>query len=354
MIKRLLRLRSYHHRRKKKRNSMIPSRAGFTIIEVLIVTLISALLAGVLFSSFWQTQRLEQIIDDLVTDDQTITRLYNQFEKDVNGFFVPTVNLPKAPAPPVLQPPAAPGQKSPVPAPQVSPAAEKEKEQQKITKIFVSNSKNKMLSLFTFTSNNVLSVYNKQKPLVSRVVYRLEPSKKFEGTFMLTRQELNELDAKAMEEKNKQTQAYLIADSIDSLVLTYVYEETQGPPKPNAPPPTTKPETKKVTEWDSDAITNNKESKQPLIPDKIEMQLTLRNATDGTTNQFTFIFPILVVEGIAELFAPKPPPMPPVPPQPPTPPAGAKAGQQAQGKQPPQVGGLPQPKSTVVIMGAKV
>jgi len=333
---------------------MISSRPGFTIIEVLVVTLISALLAGVLFSSFWQTQRLEQVIDDLVTDDQTITRLYNQFEKDVNGLFIPAVNLPQTMPPPPPPPATTPGQKPPTSA--TSPQARAESEQQKITKIFVGTSKNQMLDMFTFPTNNVLAVYNKQKPLVARVIYRIEPSKKYEGSLMLTRQELNVLDAKAMEEKNKQTQAYIIADSISLLVLTYVYEEIQGPPSSNAPSSSSsgqKPETKRVTTWDSDAITSNKESKQPPIPDRIEMQLTLRNATDGTTNQFNFVFPILVIQGIQEQMRPKPPPMPPAP-MPgealaKTGPTGAKAGKPAKPGQPAAQSPLTTGRTTTVI-----
>lgn len=330
---------------------MMQSRAGFSLLEILIVTTIAALLAGVLFTSFWQTQRLEQVITDVVTDDQTITRVYNQFEKDINGFFIPALNLV---ATDTTKKPEA--------------AADKEKPK-RIAKVFASTSKNKMLALLTFTTDNVFSVYKKQKPLVARVVYRLEPSRKYEGTFALTRQEFAVLDTQAMEDKNKAPQAYMIADSIVSLILTYEYtqveqpKEAEPPQKPGQPPQpvppqssasskkeeTLKKEVHKVTEWDSDAIEKDKESKQPLIPTVIVMELIMRNVQNDSTSKFTFTFPVLVAKGVEQQRKAKPKPPPP-PIQPPeklptsTPPAKAGAMQHPNS---------PIAKQQLIIVGGK-
>lgn len=178
---------------------------GFTLIELIVATLIASMISAVLLTALYQSSSIQASVDTTIDFSERIGIMSNLLEKDLAGAFVPMEAHRKDDE--------KGGEKNVAPdekGDNTQKAAEKKngteqkpekkKEQKKpIEKIFYSTSKNGMLDTLTFVTNNPLVVFVGKdvgvvKPKAVRVQYRLKPEDGSKDSYVLVRQESNELD----------------------------------------------------------------------------------------------------------------------------------------------------------------
>lgn len=207
---------------------------GFTLIEVLIATLIAAILGGLLMSTYYQVNRSAQSMDNLITTHERLVLIAHQLERDISGAFIPRTFGKKE------EKPAEPTQGEQLTSESSEEKSEQdtqpqgETKQQKIKHIFFSSNKDKQLDSLTFITNNPLQVYwsaraGQAKPRIARVVYRLVPEKENPRqknravSYSLMRQESGNLDFNAFkaQEGERAIRAFEVANGIKDFKVRF-------------------------------------------------------------------------------------------------------------------------------------
>ncbi len=194
--------------------------SGFTIIELIVAITIASMLAIVLFTSFYQTNRTSLDVNNMISFDLRASILQNQLEKDITGAFIPNIEEVKEKI-----------EEKKSEADKKNQAEKKEIEQKKIKeenkkteqleKAFYSINKDKNLNELTLITCNPLQSYGQQSPRIARIIYKLKESSK--NSFKLLRQESLELDYK----KASKSLQYEIADNIKSCSVEYFYLDSK-------------------------------------------------------------------------------------------------------------------------------
>lgn len=174
---------------------------GFTLIELIVATLIASMISAVLLTALYQSSNIQASVDSTIDFSERMGIITNLFEKDLAGAFVPKSAVAGAMAD--KQAGAEKSDNAQKTAEKQSNAdqkQEKKKEKKKpIEKIFYSTSKNGMLDTLTFVTNNPLVVFVGKdvgvvKPKAVRVQYKLKQEDNSKDSYVLVRQESNELD----------------------------------------------------------------------------------------------------------------------------------------------------------------
>jgi prepilin-type N-terminal cleavage/methylation domain-containing protein len=239
-----------------KDTSLARTVEGFTLIEVIVALLISAMIGVALITSFNQFNNTARNTDVIIDFDTRMAMVSHQLAKDIAGAFIPLQAVPEPPA--EKQQPK--DQKTPPPK-----TAEKPK-QKPLKKIFMSsNDESGSIKTVTCITNNPLIGYGNAKPRMSRVMYRLAKNKEDKGVYTLYRQEsTTELDAESFKPENKKIREYPVVNNIKKLSVEYAVEQN----KDNAEKGSAKLITSK--DWDSDKKTQEYSAQQKKAQEKKE------------------------------------------------------------------------------------
>ncbi len=300
-------------------------KPGYSLLELIIGIFLASMLAITLFQSVRNTTSTVELADDIMDLDMRVAIFHHQFARDTIGIFVPS-SYAEAPADRDKHDTSKASEKtSPTPAPQQPVEKEKPETDQNPAKLpdklFYSVNEQGQLSEFTFITTNPVSVYEKAtnvtvKPRMVRVQYRLLPDEHHENAFTLYRQEVDNLDAAALDKKAATpVRMYPLMHNIKKMTLDFSFPEKQevakeeaikpGPSGPALSP--TKPagseaskKTEQVTvekittlhDWPFKTPEEAQEKKAPLYPQTITAKLELWDNPRLSERAFTLVYPI--------------------------------------------------------------
>ncbi len=254
-------------------------RKGFALLEVMIASLIAALLSTGLLTTIAQMNRVQETVSTITSVYGRVAILQNQMERDLMGAFVPTqVDL-------------------------IQTTTERKTEKVKpIDKVFYGKMAGGRLDVLSFITNNPLQIYfgikdSKLKPRVARVLYRLVPDVRRKNSFVLMRQEGRQLAFSAYKKDAEGAmRSYEMIDGIQSLSVQYITVEQKKTDDAKVP---MRLIYKKQKSWDSQkAQTDPKKRKEPVrLPNFVELQVALWDSTYKSTRSFTMVIPIMGMSG---------------------------------------------------------
>lgn len=281
---------------------------GFMLIELIIATLIASMVAGILLTALAQGMRFQTAVDNIVDTSLRIGIVSNQLEKDLMGAFVPV----QASSATIDEEEDQDEDASAVDNKQVDnkkPDDKKSgaKEKQKpLEKIFYATHKEGNLDTLTFITNNPLVVFVGKdvgivKPKIVRVQYTLKPEADNPKSYILYRQESNELDLA----EYKNVRAYEVIGGIKSLSIDYTARIEKKPSSAKAT--ADKQETGKAAEgqqkekkveyeyktskdWVSERKKEGEKTQEqefPRIPYNVEIKMALWDKQDNHDKEFT-------------------------------------------------------------------
>ncbi len=254
------------------------TKRGFTLLEIMIVTLIAAVISTGLLTTILQISRLQETVNTITSVYGRAALLQNQLERDVMGAFIPSqVDM-------------------------IQTTTVKQAQVKPLEKIFFSKNKGEQLDLLTFITSSPLQIYFgitniKLKPRVARVVYRLIPDTRRKNSYVLTRQEGTK--PLRFESYNKDAQgdlrSYPMIDGIYSLSIQYIsIEQKTGDDEKKS----VKRIYKKQKEWESQKKQDDKKKKAPLrLPNQIELHVELWDSTYTNHRPFMLTIPIIAMSG---------------------------------------------------------
>lgn len=260
-------------------------KSGFTLLELIVFLAVASALSVLLFRGFFQANRILQNAGAMIDIDQRILLLQDRLERDITGAFVPMYQPTK-------------GEQKEEIARQQKPGTQEV--QKPLPKLFLSTNQGENLKELTFITNNPLSVYGIEKPLIARVRYQLKPDAQHKGTFELVRQESAKL-AYADIASDKGAREYVVADNIKAFSLQYRAEaEKKKNQKKNAQEEKAQESESSYTTsktWDSDKQVQEKQkSKKPFIPQFVELKITLADATGKHFTTYQNLFPVYAAD----------------------------------------------------------
>jgi prepilin-type N-terminal cleavage/methylation domain-containing protein len=250
------------------------NKPGFTIIELLVATLVGSMLTVILSMILYQMNQTQNRVDRLVDVYERAELVYHQLERDLLGAFIP------------------------VQAEDIKPTGtQAQKKPKKIDKVFYGDNK---LDTLTFITNNPLQAYwgpksGKAQPKVVRVVYRLVPDKAKKNSYILQRQESGTLDfGRYNQESEKKIRGYDLIRGVKEIAIEYtamVAIKEVAEKKPGQEERDITFESQKVKEWKP-----KKESEteaqlfKPLIPQYLNVHMHLWDDSYKRVLPFTFVF----------------------------------------------------------------
>lgn len=276
-------------------------KAGFTLIEVLIATAISSILAASLFYAYSQTDRSVAYLTDYVDIFSAAILVDQQLSKDVAGAFIPVQAIPPKKKPKQKQQPG-----------QTQEQPEKEEQQQKKPTLkdpFVAKNQGQNMSMLSFITNNPMRIFwgkktGEPKPSIARVVYTLEEDKnapKDRPRFTLYRQEGPDLNLSSYTKKESGFERYQIADNIKACSLEFIVRIEPEDDKETGKGGST--EFKTFNDWQLGTDEKDLRTKTK-IPNEVKMKLSLWDSKHQQDRSFVFAVPI--VAGFQELPEPEP------------------------------------------------
>lgn len=281
---------------------------GFTLVEVLVATLVASLLSMFLMAALYEINRIVPIVDQAVIMNEDIALVHAQLERDFSGVTAPVewyVRKPKN------------GQKP------SSQAEEEENEEEEgsdmatkakrpLEKLFYSQNKQNMFDHVTFITTNPLNIYwsakvGSAKPRVVRVRYLVKEEtggKRSEKSYVLVRQESPKLDYAALNNKEV-VKEYEVLHNIQSITASYtavIEEQAEGQvsaKKEAAAKEKKKREIKKVAEWvEKKESEENTSTKMPPVPRLAEYTITLWDTKQKKSR--TYILTLRIPAEIAQ------------------------------------------------------
>lgn len=277
-------------------------KSGFSLIEVIIATMLASMLSITLFLSWNQVQRVVSRADDSMGIFDRFMTIQRQFEHDFTGMCLPISR------PYIKQEEKEEAAK---PAPTVTLEAPKEaqkKEKPKqVERVFYAKNKGDLFESLTCLTNNPMQIYwsdraGSARPRIARIQYRLEQDPKTEKkpSYTLYRQEAHTLDDDRFgKEHAKAVRSYAVANNIKELKLIYWQEiEKEKEPKEGDKEKNTEKkakEIKKIVEWDLEKEQPQKNIYIRPIPTMISVTLSIWDAQKKKSRTFTFMIPIDVV-----------------------------------------------------------
>lgn len=262
-------------------------KAGFTLIEILIVLLITTMIGSLLFTVLNQANTGLRVTDRLIHESQRAIILRQQLEKDFSGAMVPVVAVLEDEAKQDEAKQGATKQDVQNQQTKKDDAKTQKKEAVKpLTKLFLGTNKDKELDTLTFITNNPLQVYwsektGRLKSRVARVVYRLVPSKDEKNVFALMRQEGDDLYYESYKPGDKQVREFVLIEGIRSLTVQYAYL-VDGKEKNK------KKEVKIEAAWNSDEKKNKDKRVEKQLPDWLIVTCVLWDVSRKATAVYEF------------------------------------------------------------------
>lgn len=289
---------------------------GFMLLELIVATLIASILSGVLLTALSQSSRVQASVDNTIHISERIGIVVGQLEKDLAGAFVPTQAEKKDEKSASAEATAATTSSAKTSADASADKDAKEKAGQKkeikpIEKIFYATNKDGMLDTLTFVTNNPLVVFvgkdvGTVKPKMVRVQYTLKPDPENKESFILFRQESNELDLA----EYKNVRPYEVIGGIKKLSVSYTarLEKKEESSSAKASADTKKEKQKKLYEYkvqpdwvseqkketSKDKQDEKKEQEFPRIPHSVEFKVTLWDKANKKDKDFIFVCAIPV------------------------------------------------------------
>lgn len=289
---------------------------GFSLVELLVATMIASILGTLLFTAFYQINKFVPAIDNRTTIIEKAALVNAQLEKDFAGIIVPNEFYDRQTK---SKEKSTTGKKDDI-AKKDDEAKKKEaadqnedKDQKKkkpLEKIFYSVTKNGMLDTLSFITTSSLQVYwgpksGSAKPRIVRVLYTLKEdaaTKDGKKTYSLIRKESPKLE---YEEVDKSLE-YVLADGIRSLKMDYtavlIEPEKKQPAQAQAQEQVVvkeKPqlEIKQLEEWkekpeSSEDSKDENKKKMPLTPQVISMDISFWDVTRKRSFPFVFTYKI--------------------------------------------------------------
>lgn len=275
------------------------NRPGFTIIELLVATMVASILGTLLVQMLFQVNRVSTTADDRMTTDERAMVMFTQLERDLSGAFIPEQKEPEE---------------------KKDSEKSDEKKEAKLTKIFFGDGRG---SVLTFITNNPLPTYwdarvSKPKTAIARVVYTLTEDQKLKGSFNLDRFETEDITDVSMLEKEHKQHFMRLASGIKELKLQFIEqkdrqkeqqkEEPSAPPKPGGaqkPAPKAMGATKKeepapiieyapTDEWDTDKkVEEQKGVFRHQLPAFVKIQIALWDNRKKGTTQFEYMVSVV-------------------------------------------------------------
>lgn len=276
---------------------------GFMLIELIIATLISSMVAGILLTALSQGMRFQTAVDNIVDTSLRIGIVSNQLEKDLMGAFVP-VQAGSATIEEEDQDEDAPAadnkqvdnKKSDNKKDDDKKSGAKEK-QKPLEKIFYATNKEGNFDTLTFITNNPLVVFVGKdvgivKPKIVRVQYTLKPEADNPKSYALYRQESNELDLA----EYKNVRAYEVISGIKNFSVNYTarIEKKQEAGKAAEGQQKEKQKVEYEYKTSKDWVSERKkesdktqEQEFPRIPYNVEIKMALWDKQDNSDKEFT-------------------------------------------------------------------
>ena len=274
-------------------------KKGFMLIELIVATLIAAMVSVILLSALYQTNHFQAVVDDIIDVYTRATIVQHQLERDLMGVFIP------------------------VEAQQEKPEKEQEKKKEKEDKekkaekkevrqerkevktvehVFYSKNRNGMLDTLTFVTNNPMAIFwgaktGRSKPKVARVKYTLQPQADRKDSFVLLRQEGYELDLAAYKPDIEKLRAYEVIDGIKDISVKFVtlIEKKEEKPKKGEEAKVIEREYRTLKEWHSEFMEPTTQQKElPRIPHFVHVRINLwdnRYRRDEAF-EFTYFLPV--------------------------------------------------------------
>lgn len=292
-------------------------KSGFVLIELIVATMIAAMISAVLLVALHQSGRVQVSVDNVIDMSERVAVVANQLEKDLAGAFIPVQAEQKKEA---QSKQSAQTESADEKTDTEKKAAEKKddsgksgkkKEQKPLEKIFQSTNKDGMLDTLTFVTNNPLVVFVGKdvgvvKPKVVRVQYTLKPDPQNKGSYSLFRQESNELDLA----EYKNVRPYELIGGIKKFSVSFtmrILRQAQDERKMDVAANKTKEKPKKSyeykvqPEWTSEHKKeaggkegDKKEPELPRIPYSVECKITLWDKQNIKDQEFTIVCEIPV------------------------------------------------------------
>lgn len=305
---------------------------GFMLIELIVATMIAAMIGTLLLTALSQETRFQQTIDMMVDTTIRVGIITNQLEKDFMGAFIPVQARLKEEADEddesgETKKGAGDQKKEAAPKKDEKKAQSQEEKQEKtkkpaekpLEKIFYATTKGGALDMLTFITNNPMGAFVAKdvgtvKPKLVRVQYTLkqENEKDKNSPFVLVRQENTELDLS----KATTARSYEIIHGIKELSITYVArikkedenakkaapqkgaekkEQKKQPQKKSEQKEKIQYEYKRLKEWVSEPPEKEKAIEQeeknfPRIPHMIEVTMSLWNMQQTKAEDFVLLF----------------------------------------------------------------
>lgn len=259
-------------------------RSGFSLIELVVAIAIAGLIMTALFQSYFVLNRVAGFLDNVIDRDLRISIIQNQLEKDLTGVFIP-VQAFKQPDPKKEVQEKKEGEKQ-----ELQQETKLQEKPKQLERIFIGNIKDKNMTMLSFITNNPVLVYEKDKgitpkPRVVRVVYRLTKDKS-ESSFILTRQESNNLAFDAFDQKSaQQIKSFEIARSIKSIHIEYLQRDEKQKDDGK------KIEYKTFTQWPKpDEREGDKQEKNPQVPDFVKVEIALFDEKLQREKMYNFMY----------------------------------------------------------------
>jgi len=252
-------------------------RKGFTLIEVLLATAIAAGISASLIV-FWNLMTQSQVRVDKFTDLYTrVALMHHQIDRDLSGACIPLdIELTTT----VQQQQAQP-------------------QKEAVQHVFEGDH---TLQLLTCITNNPMESYwselaGKGQPYLVRVVYKLVPETKRPNSFILMRQEGNDIALDPYQAQDSKIRGYELARGVKQVSIEYsaMVEQKQKQQTGQKKSLSQEPVFDRVTkqEWKQSAATEQEEKKLPPIPHWVVMHVELWDTSYAHAHPFTFVFEIL-------------------------------------------------------------
>jgi prepilin-type N-terminal cleavage/methylation domain-containing protein len=264
-------------------------RAGFTLLEVLLVLAIVGIMGTMLFTSLTQINLGSRVADSMIDDSERALLLHQQLEKDFMGVMIPVGAVFEEEEKDKSKP-----SEQKAPAQSKATTQEKKEKAKVVTKVFFANMKDTNLDTLTFITNNPLQVFwsekvGKLKPLIGRVVYRLVPEKNVKNLFTLKRQESSELQFDAYKiGGTKEIREFAVVEGIQSLSIEYSYVLEPKEKEEKKKEEKSKREVKTEKEWNSDDKEQKKKRDGKEFPDWITVKFVLWDEAREKTQEYEF------------------------------------------------------------------
>jgi hypothetical protein len=284
---------------------------GFTILELLIATALSAVIFAGLIRLYQSVNNFVTYGRDVIGMQRTICLVFNQFENDLSASYIPFLNREEK------------EQKSPEAATEKDKDTDKAKEEEEarekafrqgaflakinenVDAVKIENKRRYPLQFLSFISTNSLSIYGQKKTRLARIVYTLvvdkAASKRDAPVYMLVRKETLHLDNKECKENLTDTitaytrvRSYVIARNIKGVYADFsIIRKDMNKEKKDEKPK----DDKQQREKDAQIITltswGDRKEINGLVPQSVTMWIEYQANGSSNAHRFTTQIPII-------------------------------------------------------------